>query len=141
MGLFSRKDKEDQPMTPEELNERSEVDGIRFKELQVVHQLVQIGADLRAPRDTIFYLYFPSEDATAPVAEVLQGLGFSVDVREPLKGGADWAVVAQRDDLALIPDFLRTTVDVCEELAAKHGGEYDGWEAGLTADEAAGLGT
>ncbi len=137
MGLFSQKDKDDRPMTPDELNERSKVDGIRFKELQVVAQLSRMGADLRAPRDAIFYLYFPAEEAAAPAAEVLQGLGFSVEVREPLDSGDPWGVVARRDDLALIPDFLRTTVDVCEDLAARHGGEFDGWEAGLTAAEAA----
>lgn len=137
MGLFSHKSKDDRPMTPDELHERSKVDGIRFKDLQVVAQLMKMGADLRAHRDTLFYLYFPTEAATVPVADVLSGRGFSVTVREPSKDVADWAVIGQRADRALIPDFLRETVDLCEKLAATYDGTYDGWEAGLTAAEAA----
>lgn len=137
MGLFSRKDKDDRPMTDAELNERSRVDGIRFKELQVVAQLMKIGADLKAPRHTLFYLYFPDEASAAPVAEALRGAGLSAEVKEPWEKVREWAVIAECRDRALIPDFLRDTVDLCEELAAAHGGEYDGWEAGMTEAEAA----
>ena len=124
-------------MTADEMNERSKVDGIRYKELQVVAQLAQLGADLRAPPHTLFFLYFPDEASSAPVAEVLRGRGLEANVREPSKEITEWAVIAESRDHALIPDFLRDTVDLCEELAERHGGTYDGWEAGLTDAEAA----
>lgn len=124
-------------MTADDLNQRSRVDGIRYKELEVVAQLVKLGADLRAPRHALFFLYFADEASSAPVAEALRGAGLSAEVKEPWEKIREWAVIAESRDRALIPDFLRDTVDLCEELAAAHGGTYDGWEAGLTDAEAA----
>jgi hypothetical protein len=137
MGFLDRF-KRDRPMSDAELNERSKVDGIKYRDLQVVGALMQQGANLELPRHTLFFLYFP-DDATARAVDAeFVRRGFQV---RPAQGDTEYrmhipearfpfAVIAERHDKALIPDFLRETVDLCEELAAAHGGEYDGWECG-----------
>jgi hypothetical protein len=34
-------------------------------------------------------------------------------------------------DAVLTPDFVRDSTDFFEALAARHAGEYDGWEASV----------
>lgn len=130
MAIFKKHKRDDRPMTPAELMERSKVDGIRYRDLQVVAQLEKLGYNLNAPRHVLFYLYFPGKDQAETAAEALRARGHQVGLREPRTAILDWAVVAESRDRALIPDFLRDTVDFCEDLAKKHGGRYDGWEAG-----------
>jgi len=45
----------------------------------------------------------------------------------------EWMLFIRGYRVALLPDFLRETVDMCEELASKHGGQFEGW-AGLFAE-------
>src|SRR5829696_2828430 len=55
--------------------------------------------------------------------------GFDVEVREPLPEYPEsWAVVCETHTV-LTPEFIRETVDLFEDLARRHGAEYDGWEA------------
>ncbi len=121
------------------------MDGIRYKELQVVGQLINLGADLQAPRHTVFYCYFSTEAVAQAAGDALRARGLEVKVEMMpaafLANNPDapypWSVVAESSDRGLVPDFLRDTVDACEALAVAHGGSYDGWEAGLTEAEAA----
>lgn len=138
MGFLDRF-KRDRLMTAAELSERSKVDGIKYRDLQVVEQLARQGADLLLPRHTLFYLYFASEDMARAAAGKLVSHGLTAQVRGPEFYGDSWkpdapnpwGVVAESRDKALIPDFLRDMSDLCEGLADGLGGEYDGWEAGL----------
>lgn len=144
MGFLDRF-KRDKPMNAAELGERSKVDGIKYRELQVVAQLVKMGADLKAPRHTLFFVYFATEAAARTAANKLESRGLTAQVRGPEFYGdtmqpADpfkWGVVAESPDTPLIPDFLRDTVDLCEALADELGGEYDGWEAGPDLEQSA----
>ncbi len=137
MGTYEPVDMRDQPlMTARMLLERSDVDGIRYKELPAVRNLIKMGADVRVPRHVIFYLYFPRESGARAAARVLRHRGHEVSVNPPWEKIPQWATVAETRDRALIPDFLRETVDVCEKLADRHDGVFDGWEAGLTELEA-----
>ena len=116
------------------LTDRSKVDGLRYADLQVCAEMTKLGFDLREPVHSLFYLYFPNKTAADAAAADLAARGLSVGVREPWSDGEvkveQWGVIAESRVNALIPDFLRETVDACEAVAAAHGGEYDGWEAG-----------
>jgi len=142
MGLLDRFRKE-RPMTEAELNERSKVDGIKYLDLQVVGSLMDHGADLQAPREVIFYLYLPDAASAERAAVPLRAAGLDVDLPGPNEEyhaenpelPRHWPIIATSQDRALIPDFLRETTDLCAAVAAEHGGEYDGWEAGLNPQE------
>jgi hypothetical protein len=136
VGTYEPDDSRDQPvMTARMLHERSPVDGIRYQELRVVQNLVKMGADITAPRHVIFYLYFPRKSGANAAARVLRHRGHEVSVHPPWEKIPQWATVAETRDRAIVPDFLRETVDVCEKLADHHDGVFDGWEAGLTEAE------
>lgn len=132
-------------MSEEELDGRSQVDGIKYRDLQILGQLTQMGADLKAPRHTVFYAYYPAEATATAAADALRAEGFAVTVsplpedflREHPEAPNPWRVTAERRDRGLIPDFLRESVDRCAAVADEFGGHYDGWECGLTDAEAA----
>ena len=46
----------------------------------------------------------------------------------------EWMVFV-RGRSPLVPDFLRETVDLCEQFAATYGGDYEGWAGLLTEAE------
>jgi Regulator of ribonuclease activity B len=141
MGIFgeSKRDRDNEPMTADELMTRSRVDGIFYRDLQVVAQMMQMGADLKAPRELVFYLYFTAEAAARAAASDVVNLGLAVEVNPPAEHNNRWCVKATSEGRAIIPDFLRDTIDACTEISEQHGGEYDGWEAGITPAEAAAL--
>ena len=73
------------------------------------------------------YLYFPTEDSAGRVAVALRHGGFSIEERL----GADevnWLVLA-RHEIVPSEELIAATRQVMESLAARNGGEYDGWEA------------
>jgi hypothetical protein len=125
------------PMTPERLLERSEVDGIRYRDLQAVGQLQRMGATLETPRRSSFRFSFPDKDHAHAVAGALREHGLEVRMGAPSDEMPRWEVVGESRGRALVPDFLRDTIDLCEGLAASHDGEYVGWEANLSDGEIA----
>lgn len=129
MGLFRRRRQLD-------LDARSERLGLKNGDLLVMGHLIEAGADLTEPRHTLYYLYFRDEDAALVGAAAARDLGFTVDVREPSDGVDDWAVVCEHAALVLDPDTVRTNTDRFDALAAEHGGQYDGWEAAVSAASA-----
>ncbi len=144
MGILDRFRRE-RAMSEAELDEPSQVDGIRYRDLQILGQLTQMGADLQAPRHTAFYLYYPAHVTATAAADALRAEGFAVTVgplpeeflREYPDAPNPWRVTAERKDRGLIPDFLRDSVDRCTAIAREFGGQYDGWECGLTEAETA----
>jgi len=89
-------------------------------------RLVQAGSNLRSSHPIRFYLYVPSEEAAGSVEEVLRGKGFTVEIKRP-PSGSDWLCLAGK---SMVPDHaaLRAVRAELDELAARHAGEYDGWE-------------
>lgn len=130
VGLFSRK--KDKAVDPEE---RSPELGLKYKDLAVLGQLMEAGADLDNPRHVLHYLYFPDQADALAAAEEAQAEGWQADAREPLPEYPDqWSVVCERDEAVLTADFVRESTDFFESLAARNQGEYDGWEASLDAN-------
>lgn len=73
-------------------------------------------------------------------ALVLRDLGFRregdvaglSEVSEPLPGYPDqWSLKSEQANAVLDPAFVRHSTDLFEAVAARHGGEYDGWEASV----------
>lgn len=126
MRLFGKKRGDDEPVDP---NERSPQLGLKYKDLMVLDQLMKSGADLTATRHVIYYSYAPSKE----VAQAMEGeaaeAGWRAEVREPLPDFPDqWGVVCERHAVTS-PDFVREADDFFQDLADRHGAEYDGWEA------------
>ena len=131
MPLFRRKSErsdDHQPIDPEARSPRL---GVKYKDLAVMGQLVDRGADLARPRHVLYYCYAPTEAKGRVMAEAAQAQGFAAAVREPLpQFPGQWAVISEVTAV-VDPDFVRRNTDFFEALAELHDAEYDGWEASL----------
>ena len=127
MFLFKRKAKGEEPVDPEA---RSEQLGVKHKDLLVLGQLLQQGADLTQPRHALYYLYFARRDAAEAGAEEARAAGYSCEVRDPLPQQPDqWSLVCERSDAVLNPAGVTAADDLFQGIADRHGGDFDGWEA------------
>lgn len=88
------------------------------------------GADLAAPRESEFFLSFASSPRASAAADELRGRGIPHEVVAPSHDVPEWMLFIRTYRTTLAPEFLRATVDLCEDLAARHGGGFEGW-AGL----------
>ena len=112
-------------------DDRSPKFGVKYKDLMVMNQLVEHGADLTQPREVIFYSYAASERVARQMAADATTEGFDADVREPLpQHSGQWSVVCTKHAV-VDPMFVRGAVEYFEGLAERHGAEYDGWEAAV----------
>jgi len=127
MRLFKRNNKD---QAPADLNERSPVLGIKNKDLLVLGQLMQQGADLTKPRHALYYLYFATKASAEAAAEEARGAGYQCAVREPSPKQPDqWALVCERPDAVLDPPGVIAADDLFQGIADRMGGDFDGWEA------------
>jgi hypothetical protein len=125
--LFRRKKKDDE--APVDPNARSEKLGIRYKDLAVLGQLMQQGADLTKPRHALYYLYFKSEESANAAAAEIGPTGYSCDVHETPSQPGSWSLICQRDDAVLDPPGVIAADNLFQGVADRHQAEYDGWEA------------
>jgi Regulator of ribonuclease activity B len=126
MGRLRRSDDE-----AVDMNERSPQLGLKFKDLAVLGQLMEAGADLSQSRHVVYYAYAPSAEIGQAMRREAESNGFTAEVREPLPDfPGRWAVVSETDAV-VSPDFVRGADDFFEDLAQRHGAEYDGWEASI----------
>ena len=127
MPLFSRKKKDDEPIDPDA---RSPELGVKYKDLALMGQLIQQGADLHQPRHALYYLYFPSRDAAERGAAEGRAAGSTCEVRDPrAEYPGQWSLVCERPDAVLDPNGVNAADDLFQGLADRLGGEFDGWEA------------
>ena len=125
MRLFRRKSNDESV----DMNERSPQLGVKYKDLLVLDQLAKNGADLTASRHVIYYSYAPSEEVARAMGREAESAGWSAQVSEPLPNAPDqWSVICETYSVTT-PDFVRETDDFFQDLADRHGAEYDGWEA------------
>jgi hypothetical protein len=126
MFLFRRK-RDDEAVDPEA---RSEQLGIKHKDLLVLGQLLQQGADLTQPRHALYYLYFTDRAAAEAGAADAGAAGYSCEVRDPLPQQPDqWSLVCERSDAVLNPAGVIAADDLFQGIADRRGGDFDGWEA------------
>lgn len=100
----------------------------------VVKKLREEGADLSQKREVLHYLYLPSVDAASRAAQELRSEGYSVEQRPSADADKNppnpWLVLAKI--VAVVNDtVVEETTLRFTELATRHGGEYDGWEAAI----------
>lgn len=88
------------------------------------------GADVTAPRESEFFLSFASSPRASAAADDLRGREIPHEIVPPSHDIPEWMLFIRGYRVALLPGFLRETVDMCEELASIHGGQFEGW-AGL----------
>lgn len=127
MGIISKSRQE-----PVSLESRAPQTGVKYKDLLVLSQLLQAGAELTAPRHVLYYLYFNDRAAAETAASAATASGYAARIREPIPEDPDhWGVVCERKSYVLSMDIVRDNTDYFEELAAQFGGVYDGWEASV----------
>ena len=81
-------------------------------DLEILDTLEEHGEDLAEAREIRIDLLFPDEEAANAAEEELTELGYEV---------AGFEAAGEEEQWSLRHRF--------EELAARHGGEFDGWEA------------
>ncbi len=97
---------------------------------RLIERLRRGGADPFRPLDIDFFLALPTEAAVSATTAQLQAEGFAVDAR-PVSESTDhpFSVHAIKS-MQLNADGIRAVSTRMREVAAAHGGRYDGWTAG-----------
>ena len=127
MFPWSRKKKDDEPVDPEA---RSPQLGLKYKDLELMGQMMKIGANLALPRHALYYLYFPSTEVAEAGAEEGRTAGYTCEVREPLpENPGQWTLLCERPDAVLDPPGVIAADDLFQGIADRLGGDFDGWEA------------
>ena len=100
----------------------------RAADALALRQLQGRGADLALARHVVHFLYFDEEgNARAAVGAVETG-GWNVELDPPGEVVTVWTVRADGNRV-LNPGTVESFRSWFEQVADRHGGEYDGWEA------------
>lgn len=91
----------------------------------MLDHLARLGCDPAVPRECRHYLYIPGEPNAQAVASSLLRDGWDTETEDV---GYAWLITATTMT-ALNDALVRATRVRLEQLAAGHGGHYDGWEA------------
>jgi regulator of RNase E activity RraB len=96
------------------------------QDARVIENLLQAGSDLSKPHNIDFFFYFPNEaQANAAAAEIAK-LGYKVVAVDNAQDKSQWQVYATRTMAPQLEAIIAIT-QALEELASRHGGNYDGW--------------
>jgi hypothetical protein len=108
---------------------------------RILDLLAENGSDLTKPAHTIHYLYFPSIEAARAAGGELRAAGYGpvhvhkapMPLVKRLFSKPSFACIAET---RAVPELnaVHETSNKMHALAAKHGGEYDGWEASVERD-------
>ena len=130
-GLFDRlRGKSDDE--PVDMNAISPESGLKYKDIALLGQMMQQGADLSQPRHALYYLYLGSPEAAEAAAVEGRGAGYSCAVRDPFpQYPGQWSVVCERPDAVLDIEGVRRADDLFQGIADRLLGEFDGWEAAV----------
>lgn len=96
-----------------------------------ISQLRSLGSDPFQPHQVDFFFGLPSEAACEGLRRDLEGEGFTIDVK-PVPQAVDqpFSLHASKSMRLSVPD-MQALSRRFTELAASHGGQYDGWAAGV----------
>ena len=93
-----------------------------------LRQLTMRGADLSKPRHVIHFLLFAHEaDARTAEEEIGEG-SWSTRIEPPTETLAEWSVRVDGERIVGAETIAAFRAQF-EQLAERHRGEYDGWEA------------
>lgn len=92
-----------------------------------VEQLERAGSNLTKPHNIVFYMYFPTSSGAWRTFDQLKAMKYEVEVRLPQEDIRQWQVQVTR---SMRPNAkeLESLRYFFEDMAASHGGEYDGWD-------------
>lgn len=102
-----------------------------LQDAEAISELRRAGSDLTKPQTVAFYVYAYTRAAASSVAEALGKRGYAVTVRPAAIGNMPWLILATRSMLVSVESIGRSARLIREEVS-RHGGEYDGWEAGVS---------
>lgn len=130
MRLFNRKKQEDDK--PVDLEARSPVTGLKYKDIAVLGEMMKRGADLTKPRHVLYYLYFEGRDAAQAGAVDGRAAGYKCEVSDPIPEYPDhWRLVCEKPSAVLDIPNVREADDVFQAIANCFNGDFDGWEAAV----------
>ncbi|MFL5319518.1 MAG: DUF695 domain-containing protein [Myxococcaceae bacterium] len=92
---------------------------------RVVTELTKNGDRNDVPRPIDHLAYFPSEATANAASGDLKSLGYVVDAPKPNRD--EWSVSFRRTESLQKGRMDPITAELCELIADKHGGRYDGW--------------
>ncbi len=98
----------------------------------MIQQLAQAGADLRLSRETMHYLYVPTERAARLALQDLSVDGRKLEIR-PAAEGTGWLVLLTQS-MIVSPSAMAALRAEIEAVSGQHRGDYDGWEAAVRSD-------
>ena len=129
MGIFSAFARRQAPVT---LEDRAPQTGVKLKDMLVLKQLMDVGADLSAPRHVLYFLYFNDRANAEAAASEATASAFASKVSEPIPENPEsWKVVCERHSYVLSMEAVRDNTNYFEQLAARFSGDYNGWEASV----------
>ena len=109
------------------------LDRQRIENRRVCDALKRHGDRLLTPREIDHWSYFPSIEAADAYLEEVTAIGFQVRNRPEGEGPVlPFGVQVWRTDLPSYENIDNVTLPLFE-TAARHGGEYDGWESSVEA--------
>ena len=128
--MFLRKRDKPADEQPVDMEARSPELGVKYKDLLLMGQLLQQGADLHQPRHALYYLYFDDRASAEVGAADGRAAGYTCEVREPLpEFPGQWSLVCERPDAMIDPPGVIAADERFQGIADRHGAQFDGWEA------------
>lgn len=101
---------------------------IKPEDLQALQELSKV-SNMAFKHEVVHYLYFRKKHDAAAVIKDLKRTGFEAE-NNLSADRSTWLVLAKHQ---IVPteETIDEAVTCLEELAKKHSGQYDGWEAGV----------
>ena len=118
---------DDAPVDP---NARSPQLGRKYKDLDLLGELLGRGVDRSRPRGVVFHCHAPNREDAESMARVTVDEGFESDVRDPQPAAPgrwrSWPAAGRSSHRA-----SSGVVDCFDDLADRHAAEFDGWEVAV----------
>lgn len=96
------------------------------QDASVLDSLRDAGSDLSKPHQIDFFFYFPDQASANAAAKDLRTLGYRIVGLAPTSDESAWHLQALRSMVPELATMNQSTREL-NALAARHGGEYDGW--------------
>lgn len=97
---------------------------------KVISALQDAGSDLSKPHQIEFFLLFPDAERAQAATTELMRRGYDTAPPEKSPEHETWTVYASRRMLPELDLITASTQDL-DALAARHGGDFDGWETAI----------
>lgn len=100
------------------------------QDASVIENLVSAGSDISKPHNIDFFMFMPSKSKAKLAAAEMEQLDYSIASVERASGQSQWQIHAIRV-MAPQLEAMTATTRTLQAVAAKHGGDYDGWGTGV----------